>query len=266
MKLSVFTTMTDPESRNDPYKEAINCYKELADELIIVGENWPDEFSFDYIGKTFHEGFEKSTGDWVIRMDLDYFFHEKDIDKIKKLLTVHDDHPAVAFPQYQFFTYDRYHIKTKLCVAMNKKKYPEIVINGGGDMCQPTIEGKQILASSVPFINIPIWQYDSMFRTKKIISEDRARFARAWYRYFDDWGDRGGETPDLAFDAWMEMIRRKYKKHTLRMNIENHPKYIKEKLKNLTEDQFGYSAFGLKNTISRSGLDYLKAYKEKFFL
>ena len=36
--------------------------------------------------------------------------------------------------------------------------------------------------------------------------------------------------------------------------------------KNLSEDQFGYSAFGLKNTISRSGLDYLKAYKEKFFL
>ena len=50
------------------------------------------------------------------------------------------------------------------------------------------------------------------------------------------------------------------------MHIENHPKYIKEKLKNLTEDQFGYSAFGLKSTISRSGLDYLKAYKEKFFL
>ena len=89
MKLSVFTTMTDPESRNDPYKEAINCYEELADELIIVGENWPDEFSFDYIGKTFHEGFEKSNGDWVIRMDLDYFFHQKDINMITLLLLFH---------------------------------------------------------------------------------------------------------------------------------------------------------------------------------
>ena len=26
MKISVFTSMTDPESRNDPYQEAIQCY------------------------------------------------------------------------------------------------------------------------------------------------------------------------------------------------------------------------------------------------
>ena len=265
MKLSVFTTMTDPESRNDPYKEAINCYEELADELIIVGENWPDEFSFDYIGKTFHEGFEKSTGDWVIRMDLDYFFHEKDINKIKKSLIVHDDHPAVAFPQYQFFTYDRYHIKTKLCVAMNKKKFPEIVINGGGDMCQPTINNKQILHSSVPKLNTPIWQYDSMFRTKEIIAEDRARFARAWNRYFNNWGDRGGGTAEEAFEAWFKMIETKYKKHALKMDLDNHPRFIKDKLKNLTSDQFGYNAFNLEKEIKRDIFDYLKAYKGKYF-
>ena len=47
MKISVFTSMTDPESRNDPYQEAIQCYEELGDELIIVGERWPKEFSFD---------------------------------------------------------------------------------------------------------------------------------------------------------------------------------------------------------------------------
>ena len=103
MKLSVFTSMTDPESRNDPYKEAISCYEDFADELIIVGENWPYEFKFDQIGKVFHEGFEKSTGDWAIRMDLDYFFHENDVGKIKKFLINNNDSPAVAFPQYQFF-------------------------------------------------------------------------------------------------------------------------------------------------------------------
>ena len=86
MKLSVFTSMTDPESRNDPYKEAIECYQDFADELIIVGQDWPYEFKFDKIGQVFQEGFKKSTGDWVIRMDLDYFIHESDVSRIKNIL------------------------------------------------------------------------------------------------------------------------------------------------------------------------------------
>ena len=83
MKLSIFTTMTDPESRMDPYREALKCYEEFADEVVIVGEDWPEEFSFDYIGKKFQEGFNKSTGDWVIRMDIDTFFHEIQHSRIK---------------------------------------------------------------------------------------------------------------------------------------------------------------------------------------
>jgi hypothetical protein len=37
----------------------------------------------------------------------------------------------------------------------------------------------------------------------------------------------------------------KFSFHTNKINIDNHPKYIKEKLKNLSEDQFGYDGFGL---------------------
>ena len=74
--LSIFTTMTNPDDRNDPWKEALNCYEELGDEVIVVGKNWPFEFSWDEIGKTFQEGLDKSSSDWVIRMDIDYFFHE----------------------------------------------------------------------------------------------------------------------------------------------------------------------------------------------
>ena len=124
MKISIFTSMTDPKERMDPWKEALSCYHDFADEVVIVGKDWPQEFSWDYIGKTFHEGFEKSTGDWVIRMDLDYFFHENSLLKIFNSLKKFSDQPAVAFPQYQIFTPDRYQVKTKLCIALNKKKYP----------------------------------------------------------------------------------------------------------------------------------------------
>ena len=53
MKISIFTSMTNPEERQDPWKEAIQCYEDLADELITVGDDWPYEFKFDHIGKPF---------------------------------------------------------------------------------------------------------------------------------------------------------------------------------------------------------------------
>ena len=50
---SVFTTMTNPDSRNDPWKESLNCYNALADEVVVVGDDWPlsltGEFLTEYI-------------------------------------------------------------------------------------------------------------------------------------------------------------------------------------------------------------------------
>ena len=35
MKISIFTSMTDPKERMDPWKEAINCYEKYADEVVM---------------------------------------------------------------------------------------------------------------------------------------------------------------------------------------------------------------------------------------
>ena len=84
-KLSIATSYTDPESRMDPWKEALSCYEDLADEVVRSGENWPYEFTWDYIGKVFNESYKKASGDWVIRMDLDYFFMKKILQRLGKL-------------------------------------------------------------------------------------------------------------------------------------------------------------------------------------
>ena len=77
---------SNPEERMDPWKEALSCFKDFADDVVIVGENWPYEFKWDQIGKVFQEGFDKSNGDWVIHMDIDNFFHEKNIDDLRRIL------------------------------------------------------------------------------------------------------------------------------------------------------------------------------------
>ena len=47
--------------------------------------------------------------------------------------------------------------------------------------------------------------------------------------------------------------------------IENHPKFIYEKLNNLEENQFGFSAFGLKNNTKFDYLEFPREIKKKYF-
>ena len=87
--LSIVTSMTNPEERGDPWKEALNCFKDYSDEIIIKGDDWPYEFKWDHIGKTFESGIHDASGDWVLVMSLDYFFHEKYKEKLLNLYLIH---------------------------------------------------------------------------------------------------------------------------------------------------------------------------------
>ena len=150
-----------------------------------------------------------------------------------------------------------------MCFVLNKKEFPNLILNGGGDLCDPTLNGQLLNETNMPTIDVPFWNYDSTFKTRDIIAEDRARFARAWHRQFGEWGVRGGSSSEDAYAAWFNEVKQKYKKHTHRMNLSNHPKYIKEKLTNLNSDQFGFSAFGLKANTKREFKEYLRGYYNK---
>lgn len=256
--------MTNPEKRNDPWEEALECYNTLADEVIIVGEDWPENFSWDFIGKTFQRGLDQCNSDWAIRMDIDYFFHEKDFFKIRKALDKYNEFPMIAFPQYQFFSYDRYQIKTRIGLAINKKKFPNICLNGGGDLTLATLNGKLVKPKTIPNLFVPVYQYESLFRTKEILKHDRFRFAKAWFDYFGEYGGRGGESLDKAYEAWFQMVIERYPKHSFKTTINKHPKFIQDKLASLETDQFGHDMFGLKNTIKFPKKYKLKGLKEKY--
>lgn len=263
MKISIFTHMTNPEERMDPWQEALDCYNYYANEVITVGENWPFEFKFDYIGKVFQEGFDACSGDWVINMPTDMFLHEKDKEKLLFELEMNNDKPAVVFPKFKFYTPKKCEFKTFDTLAINKNKFSEVKFNGGGDLCLPTLNGVVLDQYNVPIVNIPIWNYDSSFRTKEIISQDRARFARAWFREFDRWDDRGGETEEEAYKAWLLQVNNRLSKHLIKTNIKSHPMFIQEKLSTLDNNQFGYDCFGLASSVKPKFIDYINFYKLK---
>jgi glycerol-3-phosphate cytidylyltransferase-like family protein len=89
--------MTNPDDRNDPWRESLKCYESVADEVVVVGDDWPYEFDWGIFNKIYQNGFDQCKTDWVIRMDLDYFIHEKDIEKLKFYINKFKDEPAIFY-------------------------------------------------------------------------------------------------------------------------------------------------------------------------
>jgi len=61
-KISISTTMTNPNERMDPWREAICCYEEIADEVIVLGEDWPKNSSGTIFEKNFMKGLKSLRG------------------------------------------------------------------------------------------------------------------------------------------------------------------------------------------------------------
>lgn len=256
MKLSIFTTVTDPSKRGDNVKDALACYKDLADEVVVVNGSitplyaegikeithlWRREFDWAFIGEQFTRGYNASSGDWVIHADLDFVFHENDFNNIRKALEDNPEAPAVSFYKWQFILPDRYNLKSRLAIAVNKKKYGDrIKFSGGGDLCQPTLDGKDLDINELPQAGVPFYNYEKILKTEDQIKDDVQRMARAWDKHF---GNLHLGDDDTAYSEWLKMVTGRFGKPQRHISLSDHPKYVQDTIKNLKPEHFGYNGF-----------------------
>lgn len=244
MKISVCVATYNAKKRQEPYEEAIACFNSFADEVIEIDDVWPEEFSWPFIGEIFQRGYERATGDWVLRFDLDYFLHENDFEKLREALAQHSEQPALSLYKRQFVLVDRFNLKARVVCAMNKGKFGnKIRMNSGGDLCAPSLLGKEIKHDEVPEAKVPIYNYDFSFKQMDTVKRDFSRFARAWQRHFGDFRI-GGPDEDSAFEYFLRMQLGKVKKPSEKIQIKDHPKFIYDKIASLTKDEFGHSLWG----------------------
>lgn len=243
MKLSIFTTASRGASAGDTLDQAMNCYYALADEVVVNTNEWPNDFSWDFIGHKFQEAYEQTTGDWVIHADLDFIFHEHDFGKIRQALKDYPNAPAVSFYKWQFILPDRYNLKSRLAIAVNRGKFGDrIRFNGGGDLCQPTLDGVDIDLNEIPQAGVPFYNYEKLTKNKKQIMDDVERMDNAYLKYF---GQTLYSNDELtAYEGWLRMACGRFNKPQAHIKLEQHPKYIQETIRNLTPDQWGYDGFG----------------------
>jgi glycosyltransferase involved in cell wall biosynthesis len=261
MKISLFTTVTDPIERQDTFNEVIPSYRKLANQLVIVDGSkdpkklekdfkkiwdkkinyeWPEEFSFEFIGQQFQRGYDACDGDWVIRLDCDFVFKDEDIEKVKQAIHLAKDYPSISFYKRQFLLCDRFSGKSNLVLAFNKKKFGnKIRLDSGKDLCQASLDGKLIDGESYNS-KIPFNNYDFLKKTKDVVKKEFGRMARAWQRKFGDY-KLGGPDDESAFKKFMSMQLGRYKKDNQIVPLSFHTEPIQKLIKRMTKQNFGYS-------------------------
>lgn len=273
-KISIFTTITNPEKNQYAYLEAIKCYCEFADEVIIVDgcstdgsiekiqalNNdkirivnllWPEKWQWAELPKHLNAGLNTCTGDWCIKMDIDYIIHEKDFkhlhNKLDEYFSINI--PLAYFVKYTVLNKDKAYQKSTLPLAINKNFKDKIMYGKTeerSDWCYPmTIKGidKEL---SIPIgnketrmfpLSCDLFNYDYTFRTKEVAKREFWRFSQAYATAFNwDWG----KTEEDSFKVFLGQMKGRLGFHILK-DIESHPKFIQERINNLTKEEFGFN-------------------------
>lgn len=282
MKLSILTTITNPDERQDKWREALGCYIEFADEVIVVNGGdetkfdvllsrtayykfpelklihlpWPYEWNWIELPRHLNAGLEKCTGDWVIKLDIDQFIHEKDFRELRaKLRTCPEDCDVATFQKMSMTYGKKYYQKGGQPIAFRNLGFVSIGLNKDKktDLCFPIKQdgfievgdyllpvGRQLKEFKT---GISYWNYDYFFKTRDFTEKEFFRFSRAYYRYFKRW--TFGKTAVSSFHVFLNMMKGRHDRSPYTYKLSDHPKYIREAVKNLKPEQFGYNAWGL---------------------
>jgi glycosyltransferase involved in cell wall biosynthesis len=276
MKVTILTCVGNEKEtvdvRDPNWKAALESYRQFADEIIVVDGSctlksdgdmkvvhyhWPWDWSWEELPKHLNKGLEAASGDWVIRCDIDYIFHENDIPLIRKRLAMRGLVPIGSFHKNSLVTRDGYYVKGSVPMAINKGQFSDRIQFGKADnmrtdLCYP-IYVKDISEDGVPYgrfreeaivpVRLPFYNYDYTFKTKEETRREFWRFSQAYYRYFKEW--RFGSTEEESFDYFVNMMKMRLTRNIRPITIEEHPVFIREAVRNMTPEMFGYNGWGM---------------------
>lgn len=246
MKISTFITITNPLERGDTFNECYKSAQGFSDEIIVVDgkDTWAKEFNWKIIGQHFQKGYESATGDWVIHLDTDFIFHENDYQNIRQVLSYYEYMPACSFWKFQFILPHQYNLKSRLVLAVNKKRFGNrIRFDSGGDLCQPSLDSNYIELNKTPEAKIPFYNYEKIIKTEEQIKDDIGRMERAYKRHFKKYQISETGKDDEAFNCWINLMIGRYRKPQKEILLKEHPAVMIDTIKGLTKNNWGYSGF-----------------------
>lgn len=233
---------------------------------IIKGHKWEYDFDWTILPKNLQVGYEACTKEWAFHFDTDYIFSEKNIEPLKDLIDK-TDLPAIEIKKLNVVLHNEWFTKDYYPLLVYKSAYSSVCYGIGIDEDHNTksatflrpIAKKGVGKDGIPYgdeirrarirvevSDIDIICYDFTFMTKEQITEQRYRFNKALQKYLkNNWIVKKED----SFSQFMQMMKSRRGKCKLEKHVDVeldwHPQIIREKIKNLTPEQFGYNGFGL---------------------
>ena len=292
-KISIFVTLGNigntPDEWQYAWREALKSYRDFADEIVVVyggiekeddilGKSpltgldtlvdqaiylpWKYDFSWETIAQHFNAGLEACTGDWIMKMDIDYVIHERDMAELKARLEAYYKEKwwVCSFMKYTVLNQHKAYQKVHLpfIIRGDKKElikfgipeddktsawgYP-IMVNGF-DEKRGLPTGTSIPDSMIRSTGIDIFNYDNTFRDKETTGKHFLRFSNAREKagFPREWGS----TEEEALQKFIDMMWSRLKKTSgsyKPLLLESHPKYVRDRIKSLTPDLYGYNSW-----------------------
>jgi len=280
MKLTILTTITNPEERQDRYKEALSCYQDLADEVIVVSGShaepfefedderkvyddgktkfynlpWPYDWNWIELPRHLNFGLQRCSGDWILKLDIDQLIHENDfIELLRKINECPDTCDGITLQKMTMFFGNKYFQKGEQAILFRNKediRFGEQLMHKT-DLCFPVkVTDKRIvddyeLPRGIPIntyrSGISYFNYDYYFKTMEFTKKEFWRFSQAYYRFFREW--TFGGTPEDAFQVFLNMTRGRQKRAPYTATLDTHPKWIRSEVAALKKEQYGYDGW-----------------------
>lgn len=265
--------VTKPDERQDKWREALNNYCALADEVIVIDGSpvnnlchfdnskvrfinsyWPEDWRWEILPEKLNLAKSYCTGDWILKLDIDQIIHEKEFSKLRKVIEkVPDTIECLSLMKLNFVTNMKYFAKNTQPILFRNK--PDIgfgfaIDNPKGDCCIPIRLNGELLESGMPIgemlpsdnTDCFYWNFSYTFKTKEVAKAHYLRMARAWRGYYKN--NAIGANDDEAWEQFMDMTASKYIKCKDTAKLEEIPESIREAIKNLKPEEKGYDFWG----------------------
>lgn len=244
----------------------VEAIKNLKNDKIKIIQDkdtkWEDDWIYWRMGKNWARGFDECTGDWIIKFDTDYIFEDGYFlrQEFELLDSLNDDVYVLFVSRRNFQITNSYFYKNKKTLAVNKGlcKQNNIDVRWGYDLknwglCDEAIvyektENNLLQGKLLSFLNrrekltiCDVFNYGYCFRDEEIGKELMFRNMRAFYK-------QQGRSFKNKDECWVDYKRScetyfKINKSEY-LSIDEHPIYVRDRIKNLTPDKQGYNFWG----------------------
>ena len=265
--ISAFTILSNPDKYKYPWRESIKSFLPVVDELVVVYDVYSDPdlrpeleamgvrvvsaiFDLRKIGWLSYgimrtTGYQACKGDLILMFDADGILHEKDVKHTREQaehFAKRDDIVYGYWGKYRTYSPTDYWIQNKHSGWYNKR-----ILGDNFDFYHPNRKGIPNWAmlpekwKQGVQLDAYLFGYEHVWDTREILEERIINYGHMR----DTQAGKDIQSDEFYLKEYIDNLRNSMQTKGKKRILAEHPAVIQDKLKGLTDREFGHSYFNL---------------------